>query len=126
MESVHRISFMLHKGKIPEGLLVCHECDNPSCVNPDHLWLGTNQDNMDDRNRKNRQASGDRHGFTKHPETAAKGERNSHSKLTNEAVFEIRKIYSSGNYSQKELSLIYGVGSDEICRIVNRKIWRHI
>jgi hypothetical protein len=74
----HRLVWTLERGPIPKGMLVCHSCDTPPCCNPSHLWLGTNADNTEDRERKGRTraASGERHGLKLHPETAARGDRN--------------------------------------------------
>ncbi|KKM00856.1 hypothetical protein LCGC14_1800190, partial [marine sediment metagenome] len=83
----HRISWELHNGKIPKGLLVLHTCDNPLCVNPNHLWLGTNQDNQNDMYAKNRgkKATGEKHGC---------------AKLTWEVVRIIRKLYKRPEITQ--------------------------
>ena len=58
MMQAHRASWIIENGKIPEGLVVCHSCDNKTCVNPNHLWIGTQGDNMADRDRKGRQGGG--------------------------------------------------------------------
>ncbi|HXI18492.1 MAG TPA: HNH endonuclease signature motif containing protein, partial [Chloroflexota bacterium] len=73
----HRVAWELANGPIPDGLLVCHSCDNPPCCNPAHLFLGTDQDNVDDMRRKGRGAFGERSGG---------------SKVTAEQVLEIRRL----------------------------------
>lgn len=70
----HRIAWVLKNGEIPDGLCVCHQCDNPLCVRPEHLWLGTHQDNSNDCVAKDRQAQGSSHGSKLHPEKWARGD----------------------------------------------------
>jgi hypothetical protein len=100
----HRVSYQLHKGPIGEDLHVMHDCDNPSCVNPDHLSLGTSQENNRDRNLRNRQA---------------RGERNGQSKLTAEQVELIR----SGQIGTKAAARKFGVSPRAITLIKSGKNW---
>lgn len=109
----HRVAWELFRGAIPEGLCVCHHCDNPSCVNPDHLFLGTLADNCKDRSQKGRNA-------------VALGERNGNAKLSRDQVQEIRRRYSDRGVTQKQLGREFGVSRVQIGKIVNGKLWKHI
>ena len=108
----HRLSWMIHCGEIPVGLLVLHRCDNRACVNPDHLWLGTHQDNADDKVAKGRC----------NPQF---GEDNFSSRLTEENVREIRLRYAAGGISQYILAKEFGVYQGNISSIINGKKWKH-
>lgn len=102
----HRFSYELHKGKIPEGLLVCHSCDNPPCCNPKHLWLGTAKDNAVDMIKK--------------------GRGHNSSKLSEHQVLEIRKLYKEKKELQKNLAKKYLCAVSTVSEIVNKKYWKNI
>lgn len=107
----HRVSYTLYKGEIPEGLCVLHSCDNPLCVNPDHLSLGTHSQNMADMKNKSR---------------GTNGEKSYHNKLKAWQVKAIRFFKEYYGYFNYELAEIYGVSTTTITQIVNRKLWKHI
>lgn len=108
----HRLSWQLHHGRWPGNLFVCHKCDNPRCVRPDHLFLGTTDDNMADMVSKGRKPS--QHGEA-HPS----------NKLKEKDVLAIRKAYRDG-VSQADLHRKYGMSRAAICLIVQKKLWSHI
>lgn len=104
-----RVAWELACGSIPEGLHVLHHCDNPSCCNPKHLFLGTNHENVLDSLKKGRRSS-------------RKGEGNGRAKLTLEQVQIIRERHANGEY-QYRLAKEFGVSQVQIGHIVNRKAW---
>jgi hypothetical protein len=106
----HRVSYEIRFGPVTKGLFVCHSCDNPTCVNPDHLWLGTNRDNAYDMMEK---------GRWKQPPVLP-GEANPLAKLTREAVIEIRSV--KGN--TKALAHKYGVSITAIKRARTGAGWK--
>lgn len=120
-----RVAWELTYGEIPDNLFVCHHCDNSLCVRPDHLFLGTHKENMNDRDAKGRVAHGAKHGWAKHPELVLRGSATGSAKFTEEQVLEIRKLYKQG-VSQKELVDKYNAGRSTIHAIVHRRTWKHI
>ena len=120
----HRVAWELYRGPIPDGLHVLHRCDNPSCVRPDHLWLGTTGDNNVDRDAKGRGncGRGDQHGLHVHPERIARGEQHGHARLT---IQQIQAIRRDARF-QREIAAAYGVAQSTISVIRSGKTWSHL
>ena len=120
----HRVAFLLHYETDPGGLQVLHRCDNPSCVNPDHLWLGTNEDNVRDRESKcrNNPQRGDKNGARIHPERMPRGNNHGMSKVTAAEVIIIR----GDARTLTSIAADYGVTPSLISQIKRRKTWRHV
>lgn len=106
----NRIAYTIANGDIPDSLVVCHSCDNSTCCNPKHLFLGTQQENIQDRDRKNHTACGKRQHL---------------SKLTSTSVLSIREQYNNG-ISRESLRKEYQVSYSTIDAIVKRRTWKHI
>jgi len=121
----HRFSYEFFKGLIPEGKMVCHTCDNPRCVNPDHLWLGTQKENMKDCVRKGRTANGDNNGSRKRPNKLKRGSENPLSKLTEIIVKNARDKHNQGS-SITSLAIKYGVSTPAMFNAINRNTWKHV
>lgn len=111
IELTHRASWRLFKSEIPGGLCVLHRCDNPICVNPTHLFLGTQSDNSNDMWQKGRAR----------PATSL-GEKHGMSKLNVNAVLEIRSSQLSG----VELAKKFGITPTTVCDVRKRRIWKHV
>lgn len=122
----HRVSWVLSKGGIPDGKHVLHRCDNPMCVNPDHLFLGTPKDNATDRTTKGRTASGEAHGSVTKPESTVRGEQHFAALLTENDVLEIRRLYAETSASAKKLAKIFRVNPVCIQKIIAFRSWSHV
>jgi len=112
----HRVSWELaNDSLVPDGLVICHRCDNPSCVNPSHLFLGTVADNNQDRHNK---------GRTKSPSN--KGENNPAAILTKVQVIEMRDHKEKGTLSPKEMSIKYGIALNTVYEVLRKRNWKDV
>lgn len=119
-EKAHRVSWEIANAAPAGAMFVCHKCDNPSCVRPDHLFLGTNHDNALDRHMKGRSKAlfvcgHEINRGSSHPRT----------NLTEAIVIDIRNQHAAG-VSQRDLAKEHGIHSSQISRIVNRRNWSHV
>lgn len=112
IELAHRISWILHNGKIPEHVCVCHRCDNPSCCNPDHLFLGNTQDNCLDKEAKNRG-------------NQPKGSKHYNSKLKENQIIQMRNLREKG-FTYLEISKKFGISRCHVGLIIRRECWKHV
>lgn len=147
----HRVAWEFFRGAITSDpnasrgatLYVLHNCpggDDRACVNPDHLWLGTNIQNQADKVAKGRSARGDRHGSRTHPERVPRGDRNgsrlhpercargaSHwSTSLNDIAVRVIRFLAARGVSPKRLAASHGISRRSVYDIVNHKVWRHI
>lgn len=106
----HRIAWELANGPVPEGMSILHRCDNPQCVNPEHLFPGTQSDNMKDAARKGRMHPGEKHGM---------------SKLTESDVLAMRMAHSSGE-GRRDIASRFNVPYSTVNEIIRRDAWKHI
>jgi hypothetical protein len=134
--SSHRISFEIFKGQIPKGKHVCHNCptgDNKRCINPDHLWIGSHKDNMQDALKKGRMKGTPgikwsqelREKMKSRPHSDRRGEKHHLRKLTNANIYEIRELLKT-NLTQKKIAEKYGIDKSLISYIKSGKNWSHI
>lgn len=121
MMRAHRVSWEMANGSIPDGMQVNHTCDNPACVNPFHLYAGTQKQNREDAVARGRTAKGSKSGSYTHPESRRTGEDNGNSKLTNAQRDEVRRSYLAKEANMPQLGKKYNVTRQSIWYIVHYK-----
>lgn len=125
MVGAHRIAYTVGKGPIPQGKYVLHKCDNPPCCNPDHLYAGTQLNNVRDRNVRNRTAKGPGRAALQR-KICRRGSDHQDAKLSEHQVSCIRVMYADHGWRQRELAVLYGVSQATISAMTLRKTWTHI
>lgn len=120
----HKAAYRLSIGPIPIGLDCLHNCDNPLCCNPNHLWLGTNDDNVADKVAKGRQAKGPKHSAIRR-KTALRGENHPFSRLSTPEIVNIRKMRKAG-WILKDIGRLFSVSLQTVRTICIGKGWAHI
>lgn len=111
----HRIAWHLTHGPVPRGLRVLHKCDVRCCVNPDHLFIGTQADNVADMVRKGRNRN-----------NTPRGSANHYARLDEDSVWAIRQMLAHKLFTQAEIARDYGVSPMTLSRIANNQTWRHV
>ncbi|WP_157773087.1 HNH endonuclease [Rhodococcoides fascians] len=112
-DGAHRVAYRVHVGPIPDGKRVLHTCDNPPCINPDHLFLGDPVDNTRDM-------------MTKGRNRISLGARNGFARVTEGQVLELRSLYATGATTYRELAAKFGLSIGGVADIVKRRNWKHI
>lgn len=112
-----RVSYEIYVGPIPPRLFVCHRCDNRECVRPDHLFLGTHQDNMDDKRAKGRES---------HYGPSFSGEKHPMATLTDAQASEMRTLFDGGGWQQSALAQRFGVSKRVVYGVVRNETFRHL
>lgn len=108
----HRVSWLIHRGVIPKGVCVLHRCDNRPCVNPQHLFLGSQKDNMRDMILKGR-------------DDKVKGVRHPQAKMTDKDIRQIRKLHKDGK-TQRSLCRLFSISPGHMHGIIHRRYWKHV
>ena len=109
----HRFSWMIHNGPIPKGMCVCHHCDNPRCVNPEHLFIGTVKDNTQDMIKKGRKAP-------------CNGENNGRAKLTIDQVLYARDMYFIKRISHRAIAKMMGISQSAMYDAIKGRHWKNL
>lgn len=121
-DKAHRIAWRLLIGEIKDNLCVLHKCDNPRCVNPDHLFLGTRADNNADMKSKGRHVPGGTYTSGNY----VRGADHHEAKVNPDIVREIRSKYIPGVYGYMRLAKEYGLGASTVHKIIHRRTWDHV